>query len=334
MKIVLLSGGSGKRLWPISSNARSKQFLQVLSSEAGEAESMVERMWRQLKAANLHQDVYITTGTAQEEMLRSQLDSSARLIIEPERRDTFPAIALACSYLHSIEKIDVSEVICVLPIDSFVDSDYFEHLQRLEPLIRQTGANLALLGGKPTYPSEKYGYIVPSPLNGAEEDLLYRKVALFAEKPTREQARLLIKKGALWNCGVFAFELRYMLELLQRKGLPISYDHLLQQYGRLPKISFDYEVVEKAAMHRVIVHPFEGRWKDLGTWNTLTEEMEQTLLGNGYISEDSTNTHVINELDIPVIVISLSNVIVACSPQGILVSDKASSHKIKDILKN
>lgn len=129
-----------------------------------------------------------------------------------------------------------------------------------------------------------------------------------------------MEQSALWNCGVFAFRLEYIIEHLIQRSLPIQYDELLNQYSRMEKISFDYAVVEQAT--NIVAMPYRGIWKDLGTWDALTEEVRTPLIGKGTLTEDSTRTHVINELDIPITVIGAPNLIVAASPDGILVSEK------------
>ncbi len=324
MKLILLSGGSGKRLWPLSNDARSKQFLKVLENENGTMESMVQRVWRQLTRAGLSGDTLITTSKSQVEILQSQLDPSIRLIVEPERRDTFPAIALATAYLNSEEKTSLEETVIVLPVDPYVDDEYFEKIKELALALDLSGASLALLGVKPTYPSGKYGYIIPS-----ENSSLYSRVSHFIEKPSESKAAELIQEAAMWNCGVFAFKLGHMMGILEERGLPCQFGDLLQQYGSLPKKSFDYEVVEKTA--RIVVVPYEGKWKDLGTWNTLTEEMGTSTLGRGLLGPGTQNTHIVNELDIPVAVVGISNAVIVAGPDGILVSDKSESPKIKDL---
>ncbi|MGG1479473.1 sugar phosphate nucleotidyltransferase [Bacillus smithii] len=326
MKLVLLSGGSGKRLWPLSNDTRSKQFLRVLENENGELQSMVQRVWGQLQNVGLADSTVIATSKAQVDMIQSQLQGQAELIIEPCRRDTFPAIALAVTYLYSIQGVSPNEVLAVLPVDPFVQDSFFERVKDLEQVVTDSGANLALIGVKPTFPSSKYGYIVPK----AKSEENYMSVARFTEKPREEDAAELIQMGALWNCGVFAFRLQYVLSILEEKGLPIQYEQMLKQYDQMPKISFDYEVVEKT--EHIVVLPYSGYWKDLGTWNTLTEEMGTSQIGTGIISHDCVNTHLINELDIPVTVVGGSNLVVAASPDGILVSDKAASPRIKDLV--
>lgn len=327
MKLVLLSGGSGKRLWPLSNDARSKQFLKVLENKENNLESMVQRVWRQLKSVELANSSVIATSKSQVDMINSQLSSEASLIVEPNRRDTFPAIALAASYIYTIQKASLDEVIAILPVDPYVDDQFFTRVKDLEEAVQRSDAQIALIGVSPTYPSSKYGYIVPISEKGSRE---YRRVSRFTEKPSEEQAASLIEDGALWNCGVFAFKLGYVISILEEKGLPTDYEELLKQYGTLPKISFDYEVVEKTK--DIVVLPYNGYWKDLGTWNTLTEEMATSQIGKGVISTDSENVHLINELDIPITVLGSSNLIVAASPDGILVSDKDASPRIKELV--
>lgn len=327
MKLVLLSGGSGQRLWPLSNDARSKQFLRVLEGKEGKLESMVQRVWGQLARVNLQESALIATSKSQVDMIHNQLDYQVSLIIEPSRRDTFPAIALAASYLSSVEQADNDEVVAVLPVDPFVEDRFFKRVKDLEAVVNASGADLALVGVEPTFPSSKYGYIVPE---NEEITTDYRQVNHFTEKPDEVKAKGLIEQGALWNCGVFAFKLGYLISILEEKGLPTSYTELQERYSELPKISFDYEVVEKT--DNIVVIPYDGYWKDLGTWNTLTEEMASEQIGKGIVSGDSLNTHLINELDIPVTVLGISSAVVAVSPDGILVADKSKSPKIKELV--
>jgi mannose-1-phosphate guanylyltransferase len=328
MKLILLSGGSGKRLWPLSNDARSKQFLKVLRNDRGELQSMVQRVWSQLESTGLGEASYIATSKSQLDMIQNQLGSDARLIVEPEKRDTFPAIALASTYLYSEEKVDLDEVVVVLPVDPYVEDRFFEGVKGLEEALRNSQAELALMGVVPTYPSEKYGYIVPE---GEQVNQECVKVSHFREKPEEEQAQELIKQQALWNCGVFAFKLGFMIKKIEELGFTSEFRALREDYSNLPKISFDYQVVEKTK--NIVALRYNGDWKDLGTWNTLTEEMSSALIGKGIMSEDSLNSHLINELDIPVTVLGLSDVVVAASPDGILVSNKQASPRVKEVVK-
>ncbi len=326
MKVILLSGGSGLRLWPLSNPARSKQYLNLLQGPNQEYESMIQRVWRQLNAAGLLKDTYLTVNKVQIESILNQLGNDIRLIIEPERRDTFPAISLAASYLHSVEKVEQNEVIIVLPVDHFVEDSFFRVLDDLEKSLQSSTSDLLLLGVSPDEPSEKYGYIIPDEADSGSG----QKVKYFVEKPDKKTAEKLIKHHALWNCGVFAFKLHFLIDLLKTKGYPTEFEKLTEQYNQLPNTSFDYEVLEKSK--NIIVKSFKGQWKDLGTWNDFTQVMESAIKGRGIVSSDSTNVHLINELNIPVVMNGLSNVVLAASPDGILVSHKEKSSAIKPLV--
>ncbi|WKA57748.1 sugar phosphate nucleotidyltransferase [Planococcus shenhongbingii] len=324
MKLVLLSGGSGKRLWPLSNDARSKQFLKVLNDYEGKKVSMVQRVWKQLEESDLAEESIIATSYSQVDMIKMQLNSEVQIVTEPERRDTFPAIALAAAYLYSVQNCSLDEVVGILPVDPYVENHFFNRVKNLEDALRESNADLALIGVAPTYPSAKYGYIIPQSATGTSSLI----VDYFKEKPTEEQAVELIKKNALWNCGVFAFKLSFMIEELKKRNMPIEYDELLKIYHLLPKKSFDYEVVEKTS--RIVAIPYDGYWKDLGTWNTLTEEMASTITGKGIIGKGVENSHIVNELNIPITLLGLDDVVVAASPDGILVTHKESSTKVKE----
>lgn len=328
MRLVLLSGGSGTRLWPLSNTSRSKQFLNVLQGPDGKLESMVQRVWRQLGESGLTRHAHIASSREQEDILRQQLGPHVPLILEPDRRDTFPAVALASVYLYSTG-MGLEETVAVLPVDPHVESHFFHTVCRLESVLDETEADIALIGVEPDYPTEKYGYIVPRDAGDAMDGESCWQVSHFREKPPIEEAAALIGNGAVWNSGVFAFRLGFMIRLLMEKGLPLRYDHMLSQYGEMTKTSFDYEVVERAG--KIAAMTYKGTWKDLGTWSTLTEEIENKVIGNGYMSPDSGSSHLINELDIPIALIGIEGAIVAAGADGIIVANKSSSHRIKEI---
>ena len=321
MNIILLSGGSGKRLWPLSNDVRSKQFIKIFKKEDGLYESMVQRVYRQIKTVDTDASVVVATSKSQVSSIHNQLGDDVGICVEPCRRDTFPAIALACSYLKDVQKIDINEPVVVCPVDPYVEDDYFKALQDLSTEAVNSSSNLVLMGIEPTYPSEKYGYIIPSDKEKVS------KVLSFKEKPTKEVAEEYIKKGALWNGGVFAFKLKYVLERAHQLIDFTDYEDLFKKYETLTKISFDYAVVEHEKEIEVI--RFKGMWKDLGTWNTLTEAMEENIVGKGELNDTCKNVHIINEMDTPILAMGLHDVVISASPEGILVSDKEQSSYIK-----
>lgn len=321
MNIVLLSGGSGKRLWPLSNDIRSKQFIKIFKTEDGQYESMVQRVFRQIRRADPEAAVTIATSRTQVSAIRNQLGENIGISVEPCRRDTFPAIALVTAYLTDVQGVDPEETVVVCPVDPYVQDDYFEALKDLSLQAQKGEANLVLMGIEPTYPSEKYGYIIPKTQEKTAE------VATFKEKPTAAVAQEYIRQGALWNGGVFAYKLKYVLQKAHELVDFSDYQDLYAKYDTLTKISFDYAVVEKE--EKIQVMRFGGQWKDLGTWNTLTEAMEGSAVGDAILNETCSNVHIINELKVPVLAMGLHDVVISASPEGILVSDKEQSSYIK-----
>lgn len=332
MQLVLLSGGSGKRLWPLSNNARSKQFLPLLEKEDGTMESMVQRVVRQAKEAQLTDEITLATNASQLDIIINQLGESVSVVTEPERRDTFPAIALAASYLSLEKKCSDDEVVVIMPCDPYTELGYFQTISKMVECVEQNVADLVLMGITPTYPSEKYGYVIPETSETLEPSETFKKVSRFTEKPSVEIAESFLKQGAYWNGGVFAFRLRYMMNIVRNYIQSESFKDTRNRYSEFPKISFDYEVAEKA--ESVAVVPFSGEWKDLGTWNTLTDELKQHVIGNAVMGAHCENTHVINELQHPIFVDGLKDVVVAACPDGILVCSKEYSEEIKKSVEN
>ena len=321
MNLVLLSGGSGKRLWPLSNDIRSKQFIKLFKTEDGGYESMVQRVYRQIRRADPDATVTIATARNQVSAIRNQLGDGVGISVEPCRRDTFPAIALATAYLVDVQGVSPEESVVVCPVDPYVNDDYFRALKDLSAQADKGEANLVLMGIEPTYPSEKYGYIIPETADQTA------KVKTFKEKPTADVAAEYISQGALWNGGVFAYKLKYVLNKAHELIDFTDYQDLFAKYETLTKISFDYAVVEKEP--NIQVQRFAGQWKDLGTWNTLTESMEEPVIGKGVLNEVCDNVHIINEMDVPILAMGLHDVVISASPEGILVSDKGQSSYIK-----
>ena len=321
MNIILLSGGSGKRLWPLSNDIRSKQFIKIFKTEDGNYESMVQRVYRQIKKIDTEAEVTIATSKTQVSSIYNQLGENVGISIEPCRRDTFPAIALATAYLADVRKVDLEEPVIVCPVDPYVEDDYFEALKLLGEQAAKGEANLVLMGIEPTYPSEKYGYIIPESKDNVSG------VSTFKEKPDVKTAESYISQGALWNGGVFAYKLKYVLNKAHELIEFTDYEDLFSKYDTLTKISFDYAVVEKE--DKIQVMRFSGEWKDLGTWNTLTEAMEENSVGDAVMNDKCDNVHIINELNVPILAMGLHDVVISASPEGILVSDKEQSSYIK-----
>ena len=321
MNIILLSGGSGKRLWPLSNDVRSKQFIKLFKDNDGKYESMVQRVYRQITAIDKNAKITIATSKSQASAIKNQLGDRISICVEPCRRDTFPAILLAAAYLHDELGVSEEEPVAVCPVDPYVDNTYYEAVEGLEKYINMKTANLTLMGIEPTYPSEKYGYIIP------ESAGTVSMVTEFKEKPNAEKAKEYLKQNALWNAGVFAFGLGYLLEKAHSMIEFTDYRDLYSKYGTLPKISFDYAVVESEPS--IQVARYNGNWKDVGTWNMMAEVMADDIKGLAIMDDTCKNTQIVNELNIPIIAMGCKDMVIAASGDGILVSDKERSGYMK-----
>ncbi|MCM1141401.1 MAG: sugar phosphate nucleotidyltransferase [Muribaculum sp.] len=325
MQLILLSGGSGTRLWPLSNDARSKQFLRLFDVDGSEElESMVQRVHRQLRESNIKAELTIATSASQVDSVIAQLGNSVNIVAEPCRRDTFPAISLVCEYLSKERHCLDDEVVVVMPCDPYTEAGYFEAIEKMAKGILEDRADMIVMGINPTYPSAKYGYVIPD-MTKVNGDVVV--VKRFTEKPTLPIAERLIAEGALWNGGVFAFRLRYVTAIARKYNSYGTFDKVIAHYSDYPKISFDYEVAEKANCIGMV--KYTGQWKDLGTWNTLTDELKHETYGNVITDGTGNNTHIFNELNIPLLCMGTENLVIAASPDGIIVSEKKKSENVK-----
>ena len=325
MYFVLLSGGSGKRLWPLSGDTRPKQYLKLVNKENNSMDScsMLQRVWEQLEEAGMAKNTVITAGEKQRELIYTQIKPKG-IVIEPEARDTFPAVLLSCSYLYSKMGAKKEEYVAFLPVDPYTEQKYFEAVCNIEQIVRIAKAEVGLLGVVPAYAATKYGYILP----GKQQEG-YFEVKGFEEKPTEEKAEELLQQNALWNCGVFCMKIGDMLKKAAEYSVAEEYDEMYKQYHNLPKISFDYEVLQKAK--NLVATKFEGYWKDLGTWDAVAEQMNTDTRGNVILDETCRETQVINELEIPVTVLGAQNMMIVASKDGILVTDKNEAARVKEV---
>ncbi|MGF6357362.1 mannose-1-phosphate guanylyltransferase [Paenibacillus sp. 4624] len=323
MHIVLLCGGSGKRLWPLSNELRSKLFVDILPSPAGGRESMISRICRQLDSSRLTDSAIIISHRDQASITARHTQDKIPVIGEPYKRGTFTAAALATLYLQSSRMAKNDDVICIAPADVFAGEDFFGNFQSLPDILKQSQADIALIGTRPTHASEQYGYILP----GGVERNAYAPVTQFIEKPEAAIAENLLQRGALWNCGVYAFTVAFMISHIEKMGLPVHYDQLSSLYGVLPERSFDKHVAEKA--QRAVVLPYKGVWQDIGSWDTLCAQLDSHVFGHGEISESSFDSYIVNELPYPMQIIGVPGIIAAASPDGILIANKNNSNEIK-----
>lgn len=284
---------------------------------------MTQRVVRQIAESGIDGEVIIATSASQKDIIVSQLGSRVGTVIEPMRRDTFPAIALSCSYLHSELACTDDELIVVLPCDQFTDAGYFDTIKKMASAVEKYNYDIVLMGIEPEAPSPDFGYIVPE-----KNDQEVMPVRTFVEKPSVDKAEKIIEEGSLWNGGVFAFRLGYVTEKVRAILGTADYASVFSRYSELPKISFDYEVVEKAESIGVIT--FKGEWKDLGSWDALGAHICND--SKSCIQLKCNDTKVVNELDIPLICLGTENITVAASHDGILVAGRNMAGALKEAL--
>lgn len=320
MNFILLSGGSGKRLWPLSNDVRARQFIKILKTEDEKYESMIQRVCRQIRKADRNASITVSTSKAQVAAVHNQLEDTVNVCIEPSRRGTFSVIALTAAYLHDKKQLSLDDVVIICPIDPYVEDDYFTEVKKLEEVIK-SGKNIALMGVKPADASENYGYIIPETAD---------KVSLvhtFKEKPDKKCAREYLNSGALWNGGIFACRLGYILECAHKRIKFTDFEDLYDQYDKLKSVSFNRAVVEKEK--NLAVLRYDGLWKDLSTWDALSAEMTEPVMGQALYNSACENLSVVNELNVPILCMGLKNIVVSASAEGILVSDKQQSQDIE-----
>jgi mannose-1-phosphate guanylyltransferase len=276
MYVVILAGGGGTRLWPLSRPERPKPFLPLVDDE-----SLIQRTVRRILPLVDESDVFCVADRRYGQLIRDQVPEVG-LIVEPAGRNTAAAIALAAAVIPRPD----DEVMVVLPADHWIaDEDAFRDVLRVAADHLATGAfeieqPLVTLGIRPTFASTDYGYLRPDTMRGAKiEGVRVNPLLGFEEKPTEARARELINlPGVAWNAGMFAWQRGAIRAALEKyTPLPMLIDQavgselaLANAYDRITPISIDRAVMESAAAdHRVVMGAMEVGWSDLGSWTAL-----------------------------------------------------------------
>lgn len=334
---VILAGGKGERFWPLSRKQRPKQFLSLDGSGISLLQATAQRL---LPLAQGGENLWVITSGLLADGVREQLPDlpEANLLVEPEGKDTAPAVAWAT--IEIAKRYGKDAVIGFFPADHWIgDRDAFEQTLRAASELAIAQDAIVTLGIQPNEPSTGYGYIEQGEGQGSYGGLPIYKVGRFTEKPDRKTAEAFIETGKFsWNSGMFIFRAGVVLAELQRHA-PQVLEPLLAQgkeaYAQLEKISVDYALMEKTQLAYVL--PANFGWDDLGDWNALERLLpgdgKNVVIGN-HVELDTTGSivHCADGNEI-IVTIGLSNVVIVRDRNATLVVHKDHTQDIKKVLK-
>ncbi len=343
MKILVLAGGSGTRLWPFSRALRPKQVQPFLDRR-----TLLQHTWARLRSRFPARDIFVSTTAAQAAEVRRQLPAllSNHLILEPVARNTAAAIGLAALVLQQLYP---GEVVAVVSSDHHVTHTprYFRLLSAGERAVRAHPTHLLLVGLKPTYPETGYGYIkLGRRLSGYRGSPLWR-VAAFSEKPSLPVAKRYVSSGRyLWNTGLFMFYPAALLALYQAhaptlarglKRLPLrrtrrgAWTAGKQAFQALPAQSIDYAVVEKCRNLVVLTGRFG--WADVGHWRTIYDILAPSRGANvvrgRYVGLASAGNLVYSQSSTLVATVGVNDMVIVATPDALLICPRAQAQEVK-----
>ncbi len=332
MKVIILAGGSGTRLWPLSRTHFPKQFLKLKNMDKSIFQLTIERS---LKLTTLSQ-IYFVTSIDYKFFISGQLEEMGlvpieeNILLEPEPKNTLPAIYFA---VHEICKHG-DDMVVVLPSDHLV-KDVNKFVESIQSGLIPAENHLITYGIVPTYPEVGFGYIKPG--QKIDGGFLVEK---FKEKPVYPNAVEYMKSGYLWNSGMFLFDTRlFKSELaLYNPQIIKSFQHrsIEAVYKEVPAISIDYGLMERSSL--VAVVPFDASWNDFGSFDAFYDEYKDhkdrdgNVFFNNEIMINARNNLVYSDTDKAVAVAGVNDLIVVDQKDALLICHKNDSQKVSDIV--
>lgn len=341
---LILAGGSGQRFWPISRDAQPKQLLKLFGEK-----TLLELTIERLDGFVPRENILILTNKQQEASVRAIIKDlpPENIVAEPEKRDTAPAIALAVGWVVAR---DPMATMIVLPADHLIQNkDEFQRVLKNAAIAAENSGNLVTVGIKPTWPCPSYGYVERGRKAsiGGMNDLSAWEVARFREKPNPDLAEHFIAQGNfLWNAGMFIWTIPAIFSELSRH-CPVLADFVSElrgskdfnatvarQFGKLPKLSIDYALMEKASRVLNIESTFD--WDDVGNWTSVGRYLNTDGDGNqfncAFSQQDASNNIVFTQTGQHVALIGVQDLIVVAAKDGLLVTDRARAETIKKLV--
>ncbi len=333
MKVLILSGGSGTRLWPLSRENFPKQFMRIFSEHS----LFQETVKRALKITGAH-DVYVITGERYEWIIRNELEEiearGVNVITEPAGRNTAPAIALGIKKLIE-DGVSEEEHVIVLPSDHLIKDtgSFAEAVLKGREATRR--GYITLFGEIPSYPETGYGYI----RFGNEIEKGVFEVEEFKEKPDYETASKYIKEGNyLWNCGIFLFSIGRIIRDYEKYfpeiDFNLPYEEFLRSFPYLKDESFDYAILEKT--ENIAIVRLEAGWSDVGSWKSVYDNLPKDERGNVLIGETEAkeikNSMIYSPSKRLVACVGLENCLIINTEDATLVINIEDSQKVKEIV--
>src|SRR5918996_313252 len=345
MYALILAGGSGERFWPLSRRARPKQLLSLVSNK-----TLLEETLARLEGLIPPERILILTNTEQEGAVRKLLGNFPKqnILAEPAKRDTAAAIALGTGWVAAR---DHAAIMAVLPADHVIaNRTAFQETLNLAADTAEETSGLVTIGIKPTWACPGFGYIEhgkPVRLRKRPDNEAIHRVVRFREKPNPDLAESFLRRGNYrWNAGMFVWSVPTVLREFNRRAPELAdfisqlratgnfETALRERFGKLPRISFNYAIMEKA--DRVLVVEAGFDWDDIGSWRAVANYFEKDKRGNAancaVTAVDSTNNVIFDEDRTTIALLGVHNLIVVRTGDAVLICHRHQAEKIKDLI--